>query len=246
MDTLSIVLIVTNVLSLAGLVLALRNQGRTVDWRSIDTKIDGLDPNFATQLVRNYTNNHLPIINQGMTNNNPTFTGDSRAVWFPIDVLKQFINEIEGNTYEKCDIAKLQAGAIKLGIRIYFGEYPANNSANQWFWSQCPATINAAQYENKHTLLMVPTYNDGTNTANTDFDPWHFNIPSNNSNVTPDRIGDVLNFLSQGAKANLLTGTTATTETKVLMLNHGGIIPPPYPPNDLNNAGAYLMTTIDA
>jgi hypothetical protein len=96
---------------------------------------------IAQKLVNNYTQNHWEIIN-----NSPDFTNiqDSQSVWFNINDLQDFINDI---TDQKAD-----------GIRIYFGEY--SDDVIQDILSDPPSAAaipNIQQYSGLHTLVMIPT-----------------------------------------------------------------------------------------
>lgn len=103
---------------------------------------------FIQNLVDNYRNNQLALINQNMA------MDDAHSIWFDWVTLKNFIAEIETEalaidpTVENKD----------LGIRFYYAAYPQE--------VQQPIPSN---YAKKHTLVMVPTKKEGG--LNYDFNP---------------------------------------------------------------------------
>jgi hypothetical protein len=120
-----------------------------------------IDLSFAKKLLDNYRKNHWSMINGGNGRpacpsllQNPSFPNvqDSRSVWFSLDSLKAFISEIESAPTTTTG---------QLGVRVYFGEYSADQLVSQ------PQN---AQYAGLHTLLMVPTV-ASTDGHNHDFDP---------------------------------------------------------------------------
>lgn len=131
---------------------------------------------------------------------------DSRAVWFNLDSLKKFIWVIESQARKN----HLNA-ASKLGVRMYFARYPA--AANWGDYGGALSFINT-NYNKMHTLIMVPTYNNGT--YNVDFDPYYF------SGNVPSSLLDIL-ASTNNPKLGLMRSVTDQTITAQ---NHGDLIPP--------------------
>ncbi len=188
---------------------------------------------IAYQMVSNYRMNHWKIINNycepfkssdamaTTSPDDPSVVNDARSAWFNLDTLKQFINTIESLTCIKdtsCD------HPLKLGIRIYYAEYPLSADSLHINYG-----ITDGQYAGMHTLLMIPTYDNGLHDV--DFDPYSF-------------YGSNCSFKSV---FDLLTPICALPPTtSVNARNHGGLIPPPYRfTDDWNNSGATFMKFVD-
>ncbi len=194
----------------------------------------GMNPALALTMVKNYTDNHLQVINDSLslaqlrTSVNGTLSpSDSRSVWFSLDDLKAFIHQIETGVTS----TSTQATG-DLGIRVYFAQYPENGSP---LWNQPNLSAELAsqtQYAGMETLILVPTYNDA-NGDDVDFDP---HIADNNGN--PISIVDIYD----PAAGNL--------PNKVGVMNHGTLMPPPFKPKIAGNTssnyvGAGLMAVAD-
>lgn len=185
------------------------------------TTENGMNANLAKTLIKNYTDNHLAVINasEQLTElRQPNATSDSRCIWFGINDLKSFISQIENDAQSKCaSVTGL------LGIRFYYCEYPAANST---LWGTPGLPMSEAQYAGMHTVMMVPTYNNGTN--NVDFDPNY---------ATPEGIPIPLTTVY----------STITPATTLLMKNHGDVVPPPFTGATLGpSTGAYMLDIADA
>ncbi|MEO8769716.1 MAG: hypothetical protein ABI402_06520 [Ferruginibacter sp.] len=138
-----------------------------------------------------------------------TFKGtnqdDAHSVWLDLDSLKRFIWEVESRS---CGV-NCKDSKAKLGIRIYYGRYPAtgvNAGTNT------DLSVLSEEYENRHTVFMVPTYSFNGNEP-TDYNAFDtFNIKK----CTYPEIfaGDTMLVLSGG-----LTGRQTAQ-------NHGGLCPP--------------------
>ncbi len=166
--------------------------------------------NIAMNLVGNYAQNHLDVINHNdnlTAIRNDGSISDSRCVWFSLDTVNTFISAVQSLAAAKCGI--LNGG---LGVRIYFGEYPAADSE---LWGTPALPMELQQYAGMHTLLMVPTYNNGV--VNVDFDPNFVN-----PNGTPKPMAQVC---MPGGVIN---------PAPLTMQNHGTLTPPPF-----DNAGTY-------
>ncbi len=183
---------------------------------------DGIDAGLAKLLVGNYRDHHLAVINQNCVTVTPR--QDSRSVWFSLDKVKRFIYQIESKACNMCNDEK-----PKLGIRIYFGEYPATAAE--------AGGINT-DYLGLHTLLMVPTYDDGV--SNRDFDPAYVNAGCRPAPL--DSVGAVLTALPPDPQD--------PDQSNMNLRNHGYLFPPPYPSSNcpLDKAeylGADFMYYVD-
>jgi len=189
-----------------------------------------LNTNMLKEMAENY--NQLAY-NKRITNKviqnrpsqDPLYPGtepDVRAIWFSIERLKGFVREIEkgycGKTCEKS----------QLGIRIYYARYPDSSKYKDLIGIP-------RDFENRHTVFMVPTYFNGKH--HEDFDPRYFD-----KGCKPTSLSVVM-----GAEPSQRADTSLAKTMFALMstidntsMNHGGIIPPPYD-NFFRNSGAYFI-----
>jgi hypothetical protein len=127
--------------------------------------ISKLDVNLLKAMTHNYQLGPNGMINPGNT----------RSVWLSLEKLKQFIYEVESKT---CNCPG------SLGVRVYFGNYPAdadwinpagfkddlnNPSAPDGDFRARVASSGTNLYAGITTIFMVPTIFDGS--KNIDFDP---------------------------------------------------------------------------
>lgn len=160
---------------------------------------------LADSMVRNYRINHWKYINANCPQfNNPKTNGisqdssdalnDARTAWESLDTLKKFIHTIETLT---CSNNPNSNPYPQLGIRFYYAEYPMDT--NYLKKNNVPT-----QYAGFHTLLMIPTYNNGT--YDLDFDP---------------------SIAISGFSFNIDTSTITALIPSVSAANHMGLAPPP-------------------
>ncbi len=172
----------------------------------------GMNPALALAMVKNYTDNHLQVINDSLslaqlrTSVHGTLSpSDSRSVWFSLDDLNAFIQQIQDGVKSTC------TGATgDLGIRIYFAQYP---EAGNPLWNDPNVQSelsNQSKYAGMETVILVPTYNDA-NGNDVDFDP---NISDGQGN--PSSLGDIY------------SGPSASLPNKIGVMNHGNLMPPPF------------------
>ena len=140
---------------------------------------------------------------------------DSRCIWFDITRLKEFIAIIENTTCgKKCD-----KNPVNYGIRMYYGRYP--NPQDKAFPQ---LNMLPQEYENHHTVFMVPTFDDG-NGNHIDFDPRDgFSVEK------------CLPTMMDGSHINAFGISVNDNQA----LNHGDLIPPPYNV-DYHRMGAYFL-----
>jgi hypothetical protein len=131
---------------------------------------------------------------------------DATSIWFGLEKLKQFICEIESR---KCRFNC----SDELGIRIYYAKYPDSSRMNT---GQLRGLSGA--YANHHTVFMIPTYYDARTGNHIDFDPlFGCRKPINFSDTAKPGI-ILFNFGNNGIDGQ----------------NHGSLIPPGNPPNNLS------------
>ena len=198
-----------------------------------NNQFNGLDPNLAVQMVANYAAS-LP-------------QGASRSVWFSMEQIQSFLDQIN-NTGLPCS---------QLGVRVYLATYPSIGYDE----NETQLTFNP-EYAGMDTVIMVPTYNNNTGRVNariaaidglannpdwwaqhygamdsTDFDPSMFSLNEDGSQ-------------SFAGWDDIMQPNQPDTLT---MLNHGGLIPPPWPKNrvtgaeeDFESNEALFMGYVDA
>ena len=131
---------------------------------------------------------------------------DAHSVWLDLDSLKRFIWEIESRS---CAVKCKESSNVKLGLRIYYGRYPGTGTNAG---TNTDLSVLSEEYENRHTVFMVPTYSFNGNEP-ADYNAFDtFDIKK----CTYPEIfaGDTVLVLSGG-----LTGRQTAH-------NHGGLCPP--------------------
>jgi hypothetical protein len=118
---------------------------------------------------------------------------DARSIWFSIAKLKKFIADIEDQTSRQ----GCRADTFGLGIRFYYSAYPDSTAWNKY--SNYFAEHNIpANYGGLHTVLMVPTLWNPSDSFNYDFDPRKFS-----GNCIPTPIKDVMeNLITEKSMAS--------------------------------------------
>lgn len=129
-----------------------------------------IDIATAQELISNYKQNHWTIINGCCPSlrQNPAYPNveDSRSVWFSLDDLQNFINDINA--------------ANGNGIRFYFGEYSADiinayimqmqqNPPQNANGNAQAAIANISQCVGLQTIVMIPTALNASTNLNCDF-----------------------------------------------------------------------------
>lgn len=185
-------------------------------------------PLLTTEMVKSmvgtYATNQLYNIQNATTNAVPN---DARAIWFDLETLKKFLYHIEhnvGNNYA-------QSQGKKIGVRIYYSAYPKNTEMRELSTSQADPnfTFNPS-YENKHTLVMIPTIS-GADGANYDFNPLDVNTYNGFVNMDTKNKYSFINssystlILGPGAEIVNQTGGNGGTNNTVAR-NHGALTPP--------------------
>jgi len=147
---------------------------------------------------------------------------DAQSIWFDLETLKTFLYHIEHITIEN-DSTKTNKD---LGVRIYYTSYPKRET-----WDSIPEYRDAllsmkndqktVGYEEKHTLVMIPTIRQEKNgrVGNFDFNPL-FGKDTYDIDLRSAISGDSIN-------RNLLLSVGGFTNIEGMQArNHGGLIPP--------------------
>lgn len=119
---------------------------------------------LVQEMIDNYKAKQLLSI---LTNKINPMKFDAKSVWFDLETLKSFVNNIE------LEAAKHPEYDLKnFGVRIYYAAYPEKENWDQPGYEELAGMINdpvAKDYEKLHTVIAVPTAE--INGANQDFDP---------------------------------------------------------------------------
>ena len=174
-------------------------------------------------MVAKYSDTQLYNI-QNASNN--AVQQDAKSIWFELETLKRFLYHVENNIKKN----NVTISSEKLGIRIYYAAYPKNEAMRQLSQDQTDPsfTMNTA-YENKHTLVMIPTIAD-SNGNNFDFNPQDqatyngfTNMPKGTKNPL---LSDNYSLMSLGT-APTANGIVRTPSPNAIMArNHGELSPP--------------------
>jgi hypothetical protein len=217
----------------------------------------GLVKMFATDYKNNYVNAQRR--NGQLNTSNPY---DSRTAWFGFDKLESFIADVK---------AQSKPDSMANGIRFYFMQYPELkdlNNSKYAYLGKIPK-----EYAGLHSLMMVPTYFNGT--YDVDFDPRVSTRNPNGSYKSIDQVfemflsnenkafdGTILNRQSLNNNANkpmiaIASGTSTLAYDDPNVVNGSGLVPPPPRKpgstnmmvksfgNDIPCHGATLMTHFD-
>lgn len=129
-----------------------------------DVKL-GVDPELARDMVSNFKTD---IWNVRQIDKKKYL--DSRSVWFSLYKLKKFIKDIEDKTPLAC-----RTDEFNLGIRIYFGDYPASQAKWNSYSDYTTEHQLPVEYKGLHSVVMVPTLWNSNDSFHYDFDPRRFN-----------------------------------------------------------------------
>jgi hypothetical protein len=158
---------------------------------------------LAMALAKTYKKNQYQVINDGMC------ITDSRCAWLSLDTIKAFLSGIEQKSMENFGY-----DSSRLGVRIYFGAYPkADAPAADWapFPQTEPDGTPTRSYAGKHTILMVPTFND---VLNIDFDPNQIVSGTLPPHAIPKTMADIFSG-------------PIIQPIIVMMQDHSSLVPPP-------------------
>ncbi len=167
------------------------------------------------QQIINYAANNAPAIpeinlSSYRRNSNDAFI-DSRAITFPIDTIKKYICSIERQIEST---PSLQEYTLS-GLRFYYIVYDESSE-----YVQKEIIPHKPDYENCHSLLIVPTVYDEERATHIDFEPNLF--------ASKRRIDQGL--LEENTPLQFLhLKTDASTRAALRVQNKGSICPPPKP-----------------
>ncbi|MGB0948991.1 MAG: hypothetical protein ACPGU0_02650 [Marinirhabdus sp.] len=123
------------------------------------TNMKTLEVKLIHAMTEEYKTKQLKAINDAehtRFNSTPDpVNGDSRAIWFDLETLKEFIYHIEA----KAKNHPTPAHSKDLGVRIYYASYPKYETWER-LYKDLPGTgdnVLTQDYEERHTLVMVPT-----------------------------------------------------------------------------------------
>jgi len=153
------------------------------------------------------------------------------ALRFDLETLKQFLYHLE------MEVRKNGLTNPELGVRIYYAEYPPKNTWNTT--SDLNLFLNNSiteQYEEKHTVVMVPTIKNGN--VHYDFNPLDINTYNGLSTVTNTN-NPYTKIRNPFPRKNPSPSTPNTPGAPTIMAttisqNHGNMYPP------YNQAGLYF------
>lgn len=170
-------------------------------------------------MVTRYENNQLRHINQRMGFLNK---GDAKSITFDLETLKKFIYHLENAAAKN---PSYPTTSEKLGIRIYYAAYPERQD---WSLTEYEGALNgfigdplSEDYENRHTLIMVPTIEKAG--VQMDFDPFVTSTYPNGIQGSSETFQSIFAFMinapGQGSsQSNSGSGTNSQ--------NHGQLYPP--------------------
>lgn len=160
---------------------------------------------------------------------------DSRSIWFSSKKIKEFMADMERES--------LACGDSLSGIRFYYIKYPEKKI---WDGYKYFVASNLPQnYQNRHSLMLVPTYYNKTTQFHTDFDPREYEAPGKPKDMSTV-MDSLITLEGENTKSNLtpglINGKAAimgpdNSGANANMANGGGLIPP-YPP-----AGSFRLAT---
>jgi hypothetical protein len=200
-------------------------EGDHSDYTPIDT-LDGLiEDSLAIKMSELYASN---LNKSKITVGRGLKTDDTRSVWFSLSTLKAFIDEIDRSI-------PVSDKRPKLGIRVYFGIYPALKEYKNY---QSLTDLNPIMTQSRQSVFFVPCYMDSTD--HTKYIDFNYNYVGNPDYPTP-----YSKLLDSGIKtksASLVPGfnkrdfiyqASPTNPPSVMykdgesIENHGGMVPPP-------------------
>lgn len=162
-----------------------------------------MNQNMVKEMVDNYRNNQLVAINEKLE------MDDSYSVSFNLAAINNFANSI---LIESTKV-KPELTENDLGIRIYYAAYPQSEGMERFAREGV-----ALNYNMKHTVVMIPTIkrrDENGETMDYDFNPLD---KETYNRTTSYRTGE-LKMMSYGT----------SSESDVMALNHGQLIPPKMP-----------------
>ena len=189
----------------------------------------------TVELLGNY---HDDLINKQINVNSDKTFMDAKLAWVSFADLSSYMHHIEFLSKKN---GYLQVK--NMGLRMYYGRYPTTPNKLKTFKN--PLNTITDEVAGMHTLVMVPTYNNGE--TNIDFNPHY--IENGNPTNLYDSIARLKKIRNSKAIQPKQTGeailrtidpinnTNATEPNTDINLNSFGLTPPR--PND-NSAAAFI------
>lgn len=165
----------------------------------------GTEAEVVRVLMTNYRDNRWKKIKI-----DDQYGEDSRSVWFSTNQLKRLIHEMESTMLAN-------KNTPELGVRFYFTEYPDSASFSKYpYFSDTPK-----MYQKRHSLLMVPTYNDEGKNIDFDFKAaFKDGKPQTFAESMRAKLGDGRKAMKSQVVGSTELGLTSAD-------NRGGLRPPP-------------------
>jgi hypothetical protein len=178
-----------------------------------------LTTDLVKSMVGTYGSNQLENIQNAPVNPVPE---DAQSIWFDLETLKKFMYQIEYNVNKY----PAQSENKKIGVRIYYAAYPKNALMRDFANHQTDPNFSYnPDYENKHTLVMIPTIT-GADGNNYDFNPLDVNsydgFASMSKKLNINYISDTYSTLILGPGAVDEVDDVGNTSAR----NHGTLAPP--------------------
>jgi hypothetical protein len=153
---------------------------------------------------------------------------DSRSIWFSANKIREFMNDMERES--------LSHGDSLSGIRFYYIKYPEKKIWDLYGYFR--ASELPQSYQNRHSLMLVPTYFNKITQFQTDFDPRSYDSLTKTYPDMATVMETLIKRENQETKGfsrpGLIAGKAAISApdnsgSNASMANGGGLIPP-YPP----------------
>jgi hypothetical protein len=210
-----------------------------------------IDASLAKMMAENYRNFYVNTFMKKMPTavdqaNGTRNNDDARTIWFSTKKIREFMNDVEDKSLGSAGHDSLS------GLRFYYIRYPENkiaNNVNPWTkYAYFNKNGMPTNYQNKHSLMIVPTYFDSVTQTHVDFDPRKYdsnNKPVAISKVLQDLIAkeNKSSNIEQQSFSNNPEGSDnpiSAFKAFIIMpensntINAGSIVPPPYNTNTGN------------
>ena len=122
-----------------------------------DESFNGISEETARTMAQGYRSAQLRVINDGLK------IDDSRYIWYDLESLKHFIWQIE----HSANVVYGKEKHPKLGIKVFYGTFPADMEGDKYLDLKGVPT----EYQRKHNLFFVPTFAEGDDKNNYEFNP---------------------------------------------------------------------------
>ncbi|MBC7640935.1 MAG: hypothetical protein H7174_01135 [Flavobacterium sp.] len=177
-----------------------------------------LTSKMAQAMVAKYGSTQLNNIQTAPSNAVPK---DAKSIWFDLETLKQFLYRVEISAKKNDSLKR------NLGVRIYYAAYPKNDEMKRLAQDQTdPNFTMNSDYENLHTLVMIPTISDREGN-NYDFNPLDAATYDGFTRMDKEKSSPMTNgnysILSLGT-----SGPQTAAGNSIIARNRGELSPPAY------------------